>query len=172
MEWLTGFLTWRLRKLGKATEGLPTLANLQQQLDDVTRERDEALTRVDILQAELARLKPAELMEMGEAGHILMVLFDHGREVSRHELMRTADWGMGLKESNAMYHLDRLIEEEYVRRKGGRYSLTAKGRAFVVENDLDYWGRGIHQRLQYRCLIPARAARRYASEAKRLRQAA
>ena len=140
MGWLEASLVWLLRKVGKATEGLPTAANLQRQLDDankrldeVTRERDDARAQVVKLQAEVARLKPGELAP--EAEKILVWLFGRVDEVPESQL-RTQNRADGLKDSMAQYHLDRLKEGNYIIVNFDRYQLSSRGRAYVVENVL------------------------------------
>ncbi len=71
-----------------------------------------------------------------EAEAILFWLFDLAGVACEHELLHEGS-KTGVQESVTKYHLDKLVEANYVARHAGSCYLTSKGGAFVVENELD-----------------------------------
>ena len=71
-----------------------------------------------------------------EAEAILFWLFDLAGVAYEHELLHEGSKA-GVQESAIKYHLDKLVEENYVARNAGKCYLTSRGGAFVVENGLD-----------------------------------
>jgi len=115
------------------------LLTLREQAEAVEAQLQSAQTRIEDLESQVQNQEhygQPERLEDG-ATKILQILFNSGGSAFLENISRT----LGLSESMAQYHMDKLYEiglaEIFAITPGGtKFGLTTKGRSYVVKNKL------------------------------------